>query len=214
MNDQVKYLAKLSASTAFTMVKLYAAAAASTILSLVLSVHIMITSAPDADGVTSGMGLIAARPWHCVIAILILGGGAVLVILSGKYALGKVMHKLLTDKGEAMIAPFLDKAIGKFRENRPASIGSASSAALSKMRLAQEARNGSGNRWMRGALALAFKQARLDDVDFSKDDTRMGEVVRDRTMLALREMSRPGKALILAVVGAQWFLVLLGWIIR
>lgn len=216
MIDQVKYFAKLSGLAAFTLVKLYAVGLGSTVISLILCVLIMTGSsgaAVDADGATTGWELMSSRTLYIVFAVLIVAGGVLLALLANKYTVSKVINRILTDKGEPMLVPFLDKAIEKFRRNRPASVDRASDTTMAKMRLVQEARNGSGNRWTRSALALAFKTARLDDVDFTKDDTRMGEVVRDRTMLALREMSRPGKTAFWAVIAVQWLLALVAWVI-
>lgn len=217
MNEQVKYFAKLSAVAVFTVVKMYALAMVSTALSLVACLLIMIASvtgaAPHVSGAAAILVLIAAQPLQSFLALVILACGVPLVVLSGKYAMNKVVHRIISDKGERMIAPFMDKVIERYRKNRPAVMDRASDATLAKMRLAQEAKKESGDRWLRGALALAFKKARLDDIDLSKEDARLGDVIRDRTMLAMREMSQPSKTLYWTAIGVQWICVLLAWVL-
>lgn len=217
MMDQVKYFAKLSSIAVFTLVKLYAVAMFSSVASLVACVLITVFyapgAAPHASGTAAILVLVTTRPWHCILTLLIVASGVVLVVLSGKYTVSKVIHRIVTDKSESTILPFLDKAIEKFRKRRPAMVDRASDSAMTKLRLVQEAKNESDNRWLRGALVLAFKKARLDDIDLAKDDTHLSEVIRDRTMLALQEMSKPSKTLFWAFIVVQWISVLVAWMI-
>lgn len=215
MIDQVKYFGKLSSIAVFTLVKLHALAMLSSSVSLFVVILSMITSgaaAPHASGPAAILVLAASRPLHCVLALLIVASGFVLVMLSGKYAVKKVIHRIVTDKSESTILPFLNKAIEKFRKGRPAIMDRASSASTAKMNLIQEARKEGGNRWLRGAVVLGLKKARLDDVDLAKDDTHVSEVIRDRTMVALQETSKPGKTMFWALILVQWVMVLIAFI--
>lgn len=201
----------------FTVLKLYMVAMLSSVASLVISVIILITSAPGAAPHASGAAallvLASTRPWNCIIALLIVVTGFLLIILAGKYTVNKVVHRIVSDKSENTILPLLNKVIEQFRQGRPAAMDKVSEATWSKMRLIQEVKEHSENPWVRRALVFAFKKARLEDIDLARQDMQLSELIRDRTMLAIREMSTPDKSLFWIVIGIQWVLVLTAYLI-
>jgi hypothetical protein len=217
MIDQVRYFAKLSSLAVVTLVKLYAVAMFSSIVSLVICLIILITyapgAAPHASGAAAIVVLVTTRPWHCTLAMVIVLCGVLLVMLSGKYTISKVIHRLVSDKSEGTILPLMNKAIDKFRKERPAGMDKAATVTRSKLALIQQVKNGSGDRWVRRALVFAFKKAQLDDIDFAQDDLRLSDVIRDRTMQAIRDMSKPSKSLFWTVIAVQWLAVLLAYLI-
>lgn len=217
MIDQVKYFTKLSSTAVLTLVKLYVVAMLSTAVSFFvcfMSLFIEpVGAAPHAGAESTLLVLLETRPWQCVFCALIVACGFLLVVLSGKYTMSKVINRLVSDKSENTVLPLLNKVIEKFRQKRPAILEQASAASRSKLNLIQEVKNEIQNRWVKRAVVFALKKARLDDVDFSQEDTRLSEVIRDRTMMALREMSQPDKPLFWITIAFQWVLVVAAYLI-
>ena len=216
--DKVKYFAKLSAVGAITLVKFYLVASLSTALCAFLVVLFAAMdghgAGPHTSGGASVIALFAARPLHGVLLLLVVASFWLLVVLVGKYTVKKVVHRIVSDKSEDTILPLMDKVIGKFNADRPRVLDRMADASKARLRLLQEVREGEGNRWVRRALAFAFKKARLDDVDFTQEDTRLSGVIKDKAVQALHGMSRPGNTAFRIVIGIQWLLVLAAFLMR
>lgn len=217
MIEPLKYSASLSATAVASLTKLLLLAFVSYGASLAVALAVLFTAgtaaAPHA-GQAAAFALLTSRPVQCLAVLLIALSIYPLVTISIQYALRKVVHRVVQEKGETTLVPLMNKAIDRFRQERPAVLGQAADTAWTKLQLLHGLQAAGGNPWVRRALGYAFKKARLDDIPFDQDGLRTSEVVRDRTMQAMHEMSAPDKRSYWIVIALQWVLVLVSYLLR
>jgi len=120
MNDNLKYAAKLFSSATFSFFKinilgqfLYALIGVFTLFTIIYQ------SGHGMGHVTASaavMLLFALRPIGFGLTMITLLAGPFLIFaLGNKYIMSKTIHKLLSDKGEVLLFPIIDKVLNKVK---------------------------------------------------------------------------------------------------
>lgn len=213
MKESLKYFAKLSSTAAFSWLKINILGAISTIVVFILA---LIFIGKDIDAGHSGhvsaipfVGLMfVAKPLSSILLVLIIISSGFIFVLGNKYIIGKLIHKILKDKSEGHIEPFIDKILSKLQEKQPDLIRKGADAAMIKLKLMNQVKTESDNKWMKRIITFGLQKISLDDIDFSSDTISFSEIIKEKLVTALYDISEPSRNSILIVIGLQWFFLL------
>jgi hypothetical protein len=209
MLDKIQYFSKLSSIALITLLKIFALALVSTLVSLTIGIIALLNAgdsanvvAPHASGAAGALGLIAAYPIHSLLIFLIFCGLFLITALGYKYVLNKLVHRITSDKAESLLSPLLDKVISKFRTARPGRVKSIEEYTAEKLQMVQAIKKESENVWVRRALSYGLSKIKITDADL-KGDVDFYEVMKLKVLNALKEATEPGKTGIWIVVLLQ-----------
>jgi hypothetical protein len=134
-------------------------------------------------------------------------------VFGNQYIIKKIISKIVTDKSESLIHPFLDKVLTKFKDKQPNVLRNSGDFTLNKLKIIQEIKNDkSENKWLKKILVFGMKKIQLDDVDFSKENLNFYEIIKTKTIQSLQSVSEPSKNAIWISVGIQWVILLFIWL--
>lgn len=215
--DQLKYWTRLTASAAYTFVKINIVGGLSTGLAVALMIVLIVQQSfggGPGPGHVGGAGalamLFALRPGALITAMIILFVSPVFLIVWGyKYVMVLTSGKLIRDKGEDLLYPLIDKALGRLKRSRPQLMIKGGDALKVKLRLIQEIKESSDSKLAKRITIWGLKSADLNDVNLGAEDLSLSEVIRDRLINALHSFSKPSKLLFYIVLALQWTAVLL-----
>ena len=211
MKENIKYITKISASAVFSFLKINILGAVSTVLVVILE-FIFLTKNIDAvhsahvSAIPFLLMMFFARPVGSILWYLTcLVSPYLFFVFGNQYIIKKIISKIVTDKSESLIHPFLDKVLTKFKDKQPNVLRNSGDFTLNKLKIIQEIKNDkSENKWL--------KKIQLDDVDFSKENLNFYEIIKTKTIQSLQSVSEPSKNAIWISVGIQWVILLFIWL--
>lgn len=214
MNDNLKYTAKLLSSATFSFFKiniigqlLYVILAICTLFAIVYQ------SGAGMGHVTGGaavMLLFAVRPVGfglTVIAILVIP--FLLFSLGNKYIISKTIHKLLSDKGEVLLFPIIDKVINKIKLNQPDLLKQGADKAMLQLKLIQAFKDSDENKWLKKIIIYGLKKVSLNEVDFKDENVSFSDIIKDKIITGLKNISVPSRNFFWISLGFQIVLLIL-----
>jgi hypothetical protein len=217
MKENIIYIAKLSASTAFSFLKINAVGLISTIVSCAIGFTLLSHSMVEMNTDTSGdqsfwTFSFNSRPMGLTLWILISISSPFLFLAFGnKYIVKKIAHRLITEKSETLIEPLLDKILTRFKSKQSSKTNSLGDLTMNKLQLIQEVKNDtSENKWLRKILAYGLRKIKLEDADFQQKQDG-NQIIKQKTIQVLAEMAMPSKEWFWLLISVQWFNVLLLW---
>ena len=124
MTDNLKYAAKLFSSAAFSFFKINILGQFLIVLIEIFTFCTIIYQSGHGTGHMNGSAIVivlfALRPIGYTLTVLsIFATPFVLFSLGNKYILSKTIHRLLSDKGEVLLFPIIDKVLSKVKTNQP-----------------------------------------------------------------------------------------------
>lgn len=218
MNENLKYIAKLTTIAISSFLKITILNVFSTILVVVIG-FILLTKDVDAgsSGHVSALPFLIltffTRPIGSVLFYLICISSPILLFtLKNKYILSKLANKVIADKSESFIIPFLDKILLKYQSHQPVVLKNTGDYSLNKLKIIQEIKNDkSENKWIRKIIIFGMKKISLDDVDFSHENQNFYDIIKSKTLQSLQNSTAPSRKPIWIIIGMQWLIVLFLW---
>lgn len=218
MKENLKYLIKLSSAGLYSFLKIallgtLSTIAAATIEFIILSDSISSANSPYASAVPVFI-IFLARPAGATLWYLTcLASPFLIFIAANKYVLKKLAGRLVRDKSESFIYPILDKSLLKFKASQPELIRNAADASLARLKIIKSIKDDSGeNKWLRKIIIYGIKKAKLEDVDFSRENLSYYDIIKTKTIESLKNVSAPSRSLIWIILGIQWIILLFIWL--
>lgn len=216
MNDNLKYITKLFSSATFSFIKINIIGQILIALLSVLSLSAIIyqsSSGPGLGHVSGGavvLVLFALRPiGFSLVVIGLFSLPFLLFSLGNKYIISKTINKLIADKGEALLYPIIDKVLSKIKTNQPDLLKKGTDSTKLKLKVLQEIRDSKENKWLKKIIIYGFKKVSLDDVDFSDEKVSFSDIIKEKIITGLKNVSQPSRNFFWIILGIQVTILIL-----
>jgi hypothetical protein len=215
MKENLKYVTKLASESIISFIKINLFGLFSTVLFGIVG-FILISTLTD-SGQTGHVGAIPylvlifkSRPISSIIFYLLLIASPILFfILGNKYITSKLTNKLLKDNSESYIYPIIDAILAKLK----VSLEKGNTTDITD-KLIQQLKNEGGNKWINRIIAFGLKKAKLDDIDFNKENQSVDEIIKFKIVQTLESVPEPSRKNISLLLIIQWVFILIVWIIQ
>ncbi|WP_394772697.1 hypothetical protein [Flavobacterium sp.] len=216
MNDNLKYITKLFSTATFSFIKINIIGQLLVAFIAVLTLCTVIyqsSSGPGlahANGIAIVLVLFALRPIGFSLAVLcIFILPFLLFSLGNKYILSKTINKIISDKGEVLLYPIIDKILSKINSNHPDLLKKGTDTAKLKLKVLQEIKDSKENKWLKKIIIFGFRKVSLDDVDFTDENINLSDVIKEKTITVLKNVSQPSRNFFWIILGIQITLFIL-----
>lgn len=215
MNDNLKYTAKLFSSASFSFFKINILGqfliAFVTVISLITIIYQSSgTGMAHVNGISVVTFLFALRPIGFSLTVLsIFITPFLLFSLGNKYVISKTIHKLLSDKGETLLVPIIDKVLNKIKSHQPELLKKGSDTTKLKLKLLQEIRDSKESKWLKKIIIFGFQKVNLDDVDFSDEKVSFSDIIKTKIITGLKNISQPSRNFFWIILAIQIVLLIL-----
>lgn len=219
MIEHVKYFGKLTALAAWTWIKINLLGFVSLLITFIVSFLILLSddslgNAGHADAIGAIVIIVVSKPIQSFLFLLLILSPILLLILSNKYVIAKIINRIINDKSEGLLNPLLDKILGKFKTLQPNIVKQGADYSLVKLKLIHQVKNETENKWIKRVLVYGLEKVNLNNDDFSKPDTDFNSIIKAKTTEALHNITEPSKTGIWLVLGFQWLIMLLIWVLN
>lgn len=215
MNDNLKYVTKLFSSATFSFFKINILGQLLIAFVMLLSLIIIIYQSGSGLGHVNGFAVITVlftlRPIGFSLTLFSLFVTPFLLFsLGNKYVMSKTIHKLISDKGEVLLFPVLDKVLEKIKTKQPELLKTGADKAMLQLKLTQAFRDSNENKWLKRILIYGLQKISLDEVDFKDENISFSEIIKDKIITALKNVSQPSRNFFWIILGIQLtFLILI-----
>lgn len=214
IKESIKYFTKLSAIAVFSWIKINVLATISTLLVAFVSFYFILEGVDAGHSGHAGffgvlLIMFISKPLSSILFLLILASPPFIFALGNKYIISKLINKVITDKSEGYVEPFIDKILNKFQEKQPDLIRNSADASIVKLKLINQVKLEADNKWLKRIIAYSIKKIRLDDVDFSDENVSFTTIIKGKVITALHDMSEPSRKSVLLILGLQWLCLLI-----
>jgi hypothetical protein len=214
MKENLQYTAKLAGSAALTFLKINVPGQLLVgIFSAAILVTLLFQSVDGGahSGAEAGIVLIfVARPFASILALLAFFLSPILLFyLGNKYIITKLINKVISDKGENILFPLLDKVLNKLQEKQPALFAKGSDKALLKLKMVQEIKESTENKWFKRILLFALNKVHLSELDLADENMSFNDVIKKSTLTVLKSITEPSRSFFWIICGAQVLVFLL-----
>lgn len=124
--------------------------------------------------------------------------------LGYKFALKKLIHKVLHNKGEIVIYPLLEKLLNEFRQRQPATVKNSTDYGLKKLQLIESIKHGNSNSLVKRIVIFGLNKVKLNDVELNKEGQDFYDVIKIATVQQLQQVSKPSWWPLLIIMAFQW----------
>lgn len=214
MNDNLKYVTKLFSSATFSFFKINIIGQLLYAIIGVIALFTIVYQSGAKMGHINGsaiiMVLFALRPIGFSLTLLsLLAGPFLLFSLGNKYIISKTINKLLSDKGEILLFPIIDKVLNKVKLNQPDLLRQGADKTKLKLKLIQEIRDTNENKWLKKIIIYGFKKVSLDEVDFNDENVSFTDIIKDKIITGLKNVSKPSRNFFWIILGIQITILIL-----
>jgi len=214
MNDNLKYITKLFGSASFSFLKINIIgqflAVIIIVFSLITIVYQSSAGMAHANGSAVVLLLFALRPiGFTLVVISTVAVPFLLFSLGNKYIMSKTIHKILSDKGETLLFPIIDKVLDKIKVNQPDLLKKGTDKTKLKLKLLQEIRESKENKWLKRIILYGFKKVNLDEVDFTDENVSFSAIIKEKIITGLKNMAQPSRNFFWIILGIQLTILIL-----
>jgi hypothetical protein len=214
MNDNLKYTAKLFGSATFSFIKINILGQLLFAIIGIITLCTIVYQSGHGMGHANGSAIIlllfALRPIGFTLTFLsLLAGPFLLFSLGNKYIISKTIHTLLSDKGEVLLFPIIDKVLNKIKSNQPDLLKQGTDTVKLKLKLIQEIRDSNENKWIKKIIIYGFKKVSLEEVDFKDENVSFTEIIKDKIITGLKNVSEPSRKFFWMILGFEIILFIL-----
>jgi hypothetical protein len=221
LKENFKYFAKLSGVAIASFLKINILAVFSTVIVIIVE-FLILTKNIDAghSGHASPIPFLLltffTRPVGSILWYLTsICSPFLFFALGNKYIISKLSHKLITDKSESIINPLLERIFQKFKTKQPEILKNTGDFSLNKLKIIQEIKNDTiENKWMRKIIVFGMKKIKLDDVDFNKENQNFYDIIKEKTLQSLKDISETSRKLIWITIAIQWAILIFIWLTK
>lgn len=127
------------------------------------------------------------------------------VALGNKYAVNKVINKIINDNAESSIQPVIEKIFVKLKHSQPNLIKKGADLSMIQLKLIDQTKRETENKWIKRVICFGIEKVKLDDVDLAKEELTIEDIFKQKLYFSLKNVSAPSMQKI-------WYLALLQWI--
>lgn len=217
MQEHLKDFGKYTAAAALTLVLVMVPGIITSLIVCILGIIGVIfkTPAVAAPHAGAGINIIFAFLFHPVSAVLWLIAGIILPIvyfsMSNKFALRKLIYKILQEKANSLIYPLFDRLLAEIKVRQPIPLKSGTDYGLKKLQVMENIKQGNGNTLLKRIVIFGLKKVKLNNVDLNKEGQDFYDVLKVATIQQLQEVSKPSWWPLLIIMAFQWLGL---WLIR
>lgn len=217
ITDEFKYVAKLLSRATLSFLKINLIGQVSiAVLCIVTMVVIVSQTFNNGGGPVHTNGeaaivvLFLARPISFGLTVLsILGAPFLLFTLGNKYVMFRTINRLISDKGEQLLFPIIDRILNKIKANQPQLMQSGVDKTKLQLKVLQEIRDSKENKWFKKIIAYGFKKVELDEIDFKDENVSFTEIVKNKIIDKLKDISEPSRLFFYLILGWQALILFL-----
>lgn len=214
ITDHIKYFSKLSAVFIFSLFKIYAIGILSTVITFSLGIYIMAESLGSSLGHSGALGFlmvtVMAKPLSAgLFYLLMIAAPFCIWIFSTKYGMSRIISRLVQDHSKTILVPFIDKVVGKIKNNQPMVVRNSTDYALTKVRLVNEFKNSSENKILKRILGYALSKVKFDELNLSDENVDFYDIIKTTLIEKLHELAEPSAMMFYIYIGLQWISLIL-----
>lgn len=214
ITDHFKYLSKLSAVFIFSLFKIYAIGILSTVITFSLGIYIMAESLGSSLGHSGAlaflMATVMAKPLSAgLFYLLMIAAPFCIAIFSTKYGMSRIISRLVQDHSKTILVPFIDKVVGKIKNNEPVVVRNSTDYALAKVRLVNEFKNSSENKILKRVLGYALNKVKFDELNLGDENVDFYDIIKTKLIEKLHELAEPSAMIFYIYIGLQWLSLIL-----
>ncbi|WP_336960799.1 hypothetical protein [Chryseobacterium contaminans] len=214
ITDHFKYLSKLSAVFIFSIFKIYAIGILSTVITFSLGIYIMAESLGSSLGHSGALAFLTvtvmAKPLSAgLFYLLMIAAPFCIAIFSTKYGMSRIISRLIQDHSKTILVPFIDKVVGKIKNNEPVVVRNSTDYALAKVRLVNEFKNSSENKILKRLLGYALNKVKFDELNLGDGNVDFYDIIKTKLIEKLHELAEPSAMIFYIYIGLQWLSLIL-----
>lgn len=217
ISDEVKYAAKLLSRATFSFLKINLIGQISIAILCIITIIVVIGQTFNngggpfhTNGQAAVLVLFLARPISFILTILTaLGGPFLLFSLGNKYVMTSTINRLITDKGEQILFPIIDRILNKVKANQPQLMQIGFDKTKLQLKVLQEIRDSKENKWFKKIIAYGFKKIELNEIDFRDENVSYTEIVKNKIIDKLKDISEPSRLFFYLILGWSALILLL-----
>jgi hypothetical protein len=218
MEDNFKYFAKLSATAIASFLKINILGALSTVIVVIIAFFLLTknTNSGDASDTPFLISTFSTRPVGSILwCLTCICSPFLFFALGNKYIISKLSHKLITDKSESLINPLLERIFQKIQTKQPEILKNTGDFSLHKLKIIQDIKNDTTeNKWVRKIIISGMEKIKLADVDFNKDNQSFSDIIKEKIIQKLKDISEPSRKSILIAIAIQWAILMFIWLTK
>ncbi len=104
------------------------------------------------------------------------------------------------------------RIFNKFQLKQPEVLKNSCDFTLNKLKIIDEIKNDQNeNKWLKKIIVFGLKKIKLDDVDFNKEYQNFYNIIKEKTIQSLKDISEPSKKSIWIAIAIQWMIFMFIW---
>ncbi|MGU3373619.1 hypothetical protein [Chryseobacterium sp. M5A1_1a] len=214
ITTHLKYFSKLSAVFIFSILKIYAIGILSTVITFTLGIYLLANSLGSSLGHSGALAFlvatIMAKPVSAgLFYLLMIIAPFGTAIFATKYAMSRIISRLIQDHSKTILVPFIDKVLDKFKTNQPIMVRTNADYALAKVKLLNEFQSSSENKILKRILGYALKKIKFDELNLDNENANFYDIIKTTLIEKLHELAEPSAMLFYIYIGLQWLSLIL-----
>ena len=214
ITTHLKYFSKLSAVFIFSILKIYAIGILSTVITFTLGIYLLANSLGSSLGHSGAVAFLVAtvmaKPLSAgLFYVLMIIAPFCTVIFATKYAMSRIISRLIQDHSKTILIPVIDKILDKFKTNQPIVVRTSADYALAKVKLLNEFKNSSENKILKRILGYALKKIKFDELNLGDESTNFYDIIKTTLIEKLHELAEPSAMIFYIYIGLQWLSLVL-----
>lgn len=201
INDDFKYFTKLFGRATLSFLKINLIGQFSIAILCIATIIIIIRQTYSNGGGpvhTSGEAAIVVlfmqRPIVFGITLLsMIASPFLLFSMGNKYVMLKTINRLISDKGEKLLFPIIDKILLKVKEYQPELFKQGVDKTKLQLKILQEIRDSKQNKWLKKIITFGFKKVDLNEIDFIDENVSFSEIIKVKIIEQLKSISEPSR---------------------
>ncbi|MDF2931772.1 MAG: hypothetical protein K0R36_1103 [Chryseobacterium sp.] len=129
--------------------------------------------------------------------------------MGNKYVMFKTINSLITDKGEKLLFPIIDKILLKVKQHQPELFKQGVDKTKLQLKILQEIRDSKQNKWLKKIIAFGFKKVDLNEIDFKDENVSFSEIIKTKIIDQLKNISEPSRFFFWVILGFNLLLLIL-----
>lgn len=215
MNENLKYFSKLAIAVLSSYAKIFTLTFITTIVTAITGYFLLKKNIPVNNESTEGfLSFIPTSytisPVGTVLWVLaIVATPIIILIFSNNYVVNKTINKVIQDKSDSVIYPFLDNIISKLKDQQPDQVKEVADYSFDKIKIVQQIKeDASQNKWVKRILTYGIERTNIDPELFNIDHNNFYDIFKVKIIEKLDSLSDPTRTPILTVLGVQLLVIL------
>lgn len=205
--DHLKYSAKLLGKASLSFLKINLLGQISIFITCIVTIFIAMNQMYGNSGVNQ---IVEQRPITLALVLLnMIASPFLLFSLGNKYVMTRTINRLISDKGEDLLFPIIDRILNKVKANQPQLLQKGTDKAKLQLRILQEIKDSKENKWMKKIIIFGLKKVDLNEVDFKDENVSFTEILKTKIIDKLKDISEPSRLFFYLILGWQALVLLL-----